>query len=424
MNDSNKQTGYTIIISGSEILSGKRQDRHIHYLTRSLLPLGLHCERCELIGDEKTHLENSVRRALSGNDLVIVTGGLGPTVDDITRETIAEAMEIPLAEHPDALKMLKDRFRSFGKSMTENNRRQTLVPVHGSFIPNPNGTAPGLIYDHNEKIAIALPGPPRELEPMVRESLIPFLQNRLRLHDQTTSVVLRFCGIGESNVDWAIRDIVKDVPGLNISLLHQIGIIELTLSLPSDSPEAKSTLDNLSQRIQEAMEPCCYSVRQETLEEVIGKSLRERNETLSIAESCTGGLLGAKIVSTPGASSYFKGGVISYSNEIKKKLVGVQQKTLDEHGAVSKETVCEMANGVRESFQSDWGVAITGIAGPEGGTPEKPVGQVWIAVSNKDGSVYPFKAQMPGNRDSIRERSCVYALDQLRRLLLNKTIYK
>jgi nicotinamide-nucleotide amidase len=274
------------------------------------------------------------------------------------------------------------------------------------------------VYDKGKKIVIALPGPPRELIPMVKTNLIPFLQGRLKLKRPASSRSFHFCCIGESNVDQIVREKLGGETDLTVSLLAQLGLVNLTLSLPDDNQESQERLSRYADTIRGELGTFLYSETDETLEQTVGELLKQRLDTLSVAESCTGGLLGEKITSVPGASIYFLGGVISYSNRAKETHLKVNTETLRIHGAVSRETACEMARGIQSTFQSRWGVAITGIAGPEGGTPEKPVGTVWIAVSDPNGKAFPFRIQFPGDRDAIRHRSCIFALDQLRRLLL------
>ncbi len=415
---------YIIIICGNEILQGRRQDRHIRFLARELSSIGLICDGCHIVGDSEEYLAKTIKNALDEVPLVIVTGGLGPTMDDITREAISKATNIPMTENHEALMMLEDRFRSLGRKMSENNRRQALVPANGTFFPNPYGTAPGLVYDYQNKFVLALPGPPRELEPMVKKSVVPFLQDQLNVHPCIAKKSLHFCCIGESNIDDIIRKKIGAVEDLEISSLSHLGTVQLTLSLPNDSRESINRLQEYSQLITDEIGDYVYSEKGETLEETVCALLRQKNMTLSVAESCTGGMLGEKITSVPGSSSLFLGGIISYSNEIKEKLLGVNHDTLSSFGAVSPETAREMAIGMIDTFKSDWSLSITGIAGPDGGTHEKPVGTVWIAIADSSRNVHSFKINAIGGRKSVRERSCIYALDQLRRNLLELPLHQ
>lgn len=414
---------YAIIICGNEILLGKRQDLHVSMITRALGPFGFSCIRSEVVGDHFQNMVDSLQRALREVNLIIVTGGLGPTVDDITRECISAAMEIEMYEDPDALEMIRERFRAFGREMRENNRRQAQVPKKGSFIYNFNGTAPGLVFDNEKQVVIALPGPPHELQPMLKNQVLPFLQSRMNVSNQRVTRQIFFCCIGESSVDEVIRKNQHLEPDMDISLLAHLGIVELTLSLKNMQGDTDDRLENFIQIVKRDVGECAFSDGSMTLEQRVGELLRERGQTLTVAESCTGGMLGARITKTPGSSSYFKGGVITYSNEIKESVIGVQSQTLREHGAVSRECAAEMAQGTCRLLRSDWGISITGVAGPGGGSEEKPVGTIWIAIASKDQKVFPFQINLPGDRDSIRSRTCVYALDQMRRILQGLPTY-
>jgi len=412
-----KNNQYVLLISGDEILGGRRQDAHIHFLTNALSPIGLQCRQCVLVNDKLEDLTEVIRFAFEKADLLIMTGGLGPTVDDLTREALSQAMDISMQLQPEVLDAIRERFRMMSKSMTDNNQRQAFVPVNGFYIPNPNGTAPGLVFDKNDKIAVALPGPPRELEPMVVNDVIPFLKKRLQIPSQTLSIQMHFSCIGESNVDQLLRDMTNGDHEIVISLLSRPALVDLKLAYPQDLPAFQQRLHHYVQAIRRDIGAFLYSEDGGELEEKTGALLAQRRETLCVAESCTGGLLGAQIVSVPGSSDYFLGGIIAYSNSAKQNLLGVRADTLQTYGAVSRETACAMALGAVQRFGADWSAAVTGVAGPTGGTPQKPVGTVWIAAANKNGAVYPFCAQFTPGRQTIRQRSAVYALDQLRRLL-------
>ncbi|MBN2327713.1 MAG: competence/damage-inducible protein A [Candidatus Omnitrophica bacterium] len=410
---------YTLIITGEEILSGKRIDRHIPFLNKTLYDLGLECLGCRVIGDSDSTLSELVKDALIKSDVVIVTGGLGPTLDDITREALSDATGIGMEENPQALKELQERFASMGRPMTDNNKRQALVPVQGRFFSNPNGTAPGLVFDLGNKLAVALPGPPRELEPMVLDAMAPFLMERFHLKKVFRSATLRFCCLGESNIDAVVREKLDAVPDLRVSSLSHLGTVELTLSLPDHGLEAEEALHRCVEVLRAEIGDYLYAEGQYTLEEIVGSLLKKKKETLAVAESCTGGLLGAAITSIPGSSDYFNGGVIAYTNTIKTECLDVDPDVITTHGAVSEECAAQMAAGACKSLNSDWGVAVTGIAGPGGGTGAKPVGTVCIAVASRKGAVEAKTWRFFGAREAIRRRSVVSALDQLRRILLN-----
>ncbi len=409
---------YFLVISGEELLEGKRQDAHIFSITNSLKKIGLFCRQCIVTGDRMKEVTEIISHAFEKVPVILMTGGLGPTVDDITREALSTAMNIELHEDPGALQMIEDRFKSMGRTMSENNKCQALVPVDGFFIKNPNGTAPGLVFDNGQKIAIALPGPPRELVPMIQNEVVPYLSKRFSGLKTHLSRMIRFCCLGESTIDSIVRKQTEHDDDISISSLSRIGLVDLTLSYPSDEPEYREQLERYVRHLRSKVGSYIFTEDEHELEDVVGSLLKDKNHTLAVAESCTGGLLGAQITAISGSSTYFAGGIIAYTNQIKEKLLNVGAKSIDTHGAVSKAVAVEMAHGIIKHFHSDWGISITGIAGPEGGTPNKPVGTVWICVSNKDGSSYPFKVQLPPGRSSVRQRSVIFALDQLRRLLV------
>lgn len=409
---------YTLIVTGDEILSGRRQDRHIPYLNSALAKLGMECRRCFIVGDNDRTLSSTTRDALQETPVVIVTGGLGPTLDDITREALSDATGISLLVDSNAMRELKEKFVAIGRPMTDNNKRQAQVPILGQYFSNPNGTAPGLVFDAGEKIAVALPGPPRELEPMVQDQLIPFLQKRFSLSQAFLNSKMRFCCQGESNIDAVVREKLGHIKELRVASLSSAGKVDLTLSLLDQGKKTKKLLAQCTKAIRDELGDSIYSYGDESLAETVGKLLREQKQRLAVAESCTGGLLASQITATPGASDYFLGGVVAYSNIIKVNILGIEPKLLEKKGAVSQECVEQMTEGVRKKFDSDWGIGITGIAGPGGGSEEKPVGTVFVAAGCGEKKTYPIALKLFGSRDAVRERSCVYALDQLRRLLL------
>lgn len=411
------QNQYSLIITGEEILLGKRQDKHFSYITRAMSAIGFECAQCVILGDQRDILTNVVKNHLRTLPVVIVTGGLGPTLDDITREALSDATGIPLEENPEALKHIKAIFRRFGRPMTDNNRRQALTPTQGTFLPNPFGTAPGLLFDLNTQLVFALPGPPRELEPMVENHMIPIVRSRFKTTDRVQQL-FNFCCLGESNIDLVVREKLAHYPGLLVSSISKPGGVELTLSFPSDTEPHRQALKECASILSQSLGDFIYTNRYESPQAFVGSLLKQRGETVAVAESCTGGMLGALFTETPGSSDYFVGGIISYTNDLKTSLLGVSKDTLTHYGAVSEATAKEMACGIVSTTNSDWGIAITGIAGPAGGTEEKPVGTVWVAVAGKHRQPVTHYIKAPGTRDSIRIRSCAYATDLLRRVLL------
>lgn len=406
-----------LVIIGDELLEGRRIDRHASFLTRTLGEWGLVCQRVVIIRDQHDVIVETVQRSMEEAELVIVTGGLGPTVDDITREAVAEATGISLAQSDDALAEIEARFRAMGRSMSPNNYRQAMAPTAGGYFSNPNGTAPGLYYQHDQGVVIALPGPPRELEPMIDDQVVPFLRKHYALGGERCTAVLSFACVGESTVDYTIHEMLGTVEDLKVSMLARPGVVNVTLALEGDEETMRPRLDQYVSRIQEKLGDYSFGGTDLTLEEAVGRLLVEQGQTVAVAESCTGGLLGASLTEAAGASAYFRGGVIAYDNTVKINALGVDAQDLEQAGAVSQAAASQMAQGVCRTLHSDWGISITGVAGPGGGTDEKPVGTVWIAVAQNDKAVYPFTMKFAGNRSMIRQRSCIYGLDQLRRLL-------
>lgn len=411
-----------LIIVGDEILDGRRIDKHTHFLSRALKPYGLNVLRTVIVRDRREALVGAVRDAHHDCDIVFVTGGLGPTVDDITRECIAEATGINMHESAEALAILQARFKAFNRPMTDNNRRQAMVPDRGLFFENANGTAPGLAYEADAALVIALPGPPRELEPMVTRQVIPYLKERYNLRAIYHTAALHFCCLGESTIDQTVREVIGEQADLKISLLARPGLCDLALTLAGEEEAVRPRLDEYIGLVREQLKPYVYTNGDAPLEAVVGELLRERGQTVALAESCTGGLIGAMLTEVPGSSAYVKGGIISYSNEVKQSHLSVDGAIVDEGGpgAVSEECVTQMAKGVCVALDSDWSIAVTGIAGPDGGSEEKPVGTVWIAVASREGQVWPFRVKLFGNRETIRIRSAIYGIDQLRRLVLGQ----
>lgn len=410
---------YIALIVGDELLEGKRVDRHAAYITRTLGEHGLGCQRVEILRDNRSALANAASKALSESSLVIVTGGLGPTVDDITREALSDATGIALRENADALAMIEARFRAFNRPMSSNNRAQAMVPERGGFFFNDHGTAPGLYFESDSGLLLALPGPPRELEPMFADRVLPFLRERNRLMQRRRYArALHFAGIGESNIDQIAREELAEQEDIGVSLLARLGLVDLTLIQLNDEPASARRLDDAFERIRQRMSDFIYAEDDASLEAVVGRALTERGQTLAVAESCTGGLLGAMLTEVAGASEFFLGGVIAYHNRVKENALGVQRETLAEGGAVSLSVAEEMALGAARVLGADWGVAITGVAGPSGGTEEKPAGTVCVAVAQTGKPARAIRVNFAGNRAAIRQRAAIQALDHLRRCIL------
>jgi nicotinamide-nucleotide amidase len=420
---STRETIHLILI-GDELLSGQRRDLHLQKIAADLTARGARIETCEMIRDEEGAVEQCVVRYLTPGATIITTGGLGPTLDDLTREGISRATGVGLNEDPALWENLKERYQRMGRRLSESNRSQALIPNSGTFFPNAQGTAPGLVFAPPTvpgARVIALPGPPRELNPMWENQALPWLAAQCRWPLPPHSILMRFAQIGESNIDEAMRPILQSYPQVELSSLIRIGRVDVTLRLPADYPNGKAILGEIADRTGAQFKEYLYHRTERfgvepqsplDLEQVVLDLLRQRKETLALAESCTGGLLSSWITDYPGSSEVFLGGVVSYHNDLKAHLLQVPQVVLNTDGAVSESCVRAMAEGVRKTTHADWGIAISGVAGPGGGTPEKPVGLVYLAIAGA-ASTEAIRSELPGNRDAVRERAAVTALRQL-----------
>jgi nicotinamide-nucleotide amidase len=406
-----------IIAIGSELLAPDRTDTNSLWLTEKLNRLGIEVKLKTIVGDDDARLEEAIKDAARRSKVIITTGGLGPTEDDITRKITARALGRRLLLDETVLAEIRQRFQSFGASMPERNSRQAMVIEDAEVLPNPNGTAPGMFIDHHGTAIVLLPGPPREMRPMFEDHVAERLTARaggLRVVRR----LLRVAGIGESAVDEKIAPIYTQYDNPVTTILFNQSEIEIHLCARGRTEkEAIELLDRLSAQLEERLGNAVFSFAGETMEQVVGLKLALGGYTLSVAESCTGGLLAQRITEVPGSSKYFIEGVVAYSNEAKTRSLGVEPMLLLEHGAVSAPVAEAMAEGIRKRAETDFGLSITGIAGPGGGTDEKPVGTVFIALANEIKTEHR-KLNLPGDRQLIRWRSSQAALDLLRRRLL------
>ncbi len=408
-----------IVAIGSELLTPTKTDTNSLWLTELLNEIGIEVKLKTIVGDDEMRLEETLRDALDRSDIVITTGGLGPTEDDITRRVTARALELKLEFREDLLEDLRERFRSFGYEMPEKNRQQAFVIEGAEVLPNPNGSAAGMMAEKGGKILAVLPGPPRESRPMFVNHVLP----RLRESAGTISVRRRsimVSGLGESKLDELIAPIYTQYSNPVTATLFSRTEVEVQLTATAPTSEKADALNaELTEQISEKLGIAVFSTNGETMEEVVGRLLKERGETLATAESCTGGLVGERITEIPGASEYFLEGVITYSNEAKTRLLGVPADLISANGAVSAQVAEAMARGARERAETDYAVSITGIAGPEGGTGEKPVGTVFVGYAGPDETM-SMRFNLPGDRHLIRWRASQAALDLLRRQILKR----
>jgi len=411
-----KDSKIEILIVGSELLTPYFQETNSQYLTQRLNDLGMDVSFKTVVGDDKEDLLNAMKEAISRAQLIITTGGLGPTRDDRTREVLAETLERKLLFQEHILKKIRDRFRRRGFSMPAVNRKQAYIIEGAEVLENKNGTAPGLWLETEKKIIVLLPGPPHELRPMFEDSVLPRLQKFSRLH--VFRKVIKTASLTESQTESLISDLYPENSSLNISTLAYPGQIEIHLAARSEKSlaQAKSQVIKLEKKISEKLKDNVFSVNGEELEEVVGKLLRSQKKTLAVSESCTGGLLSNRITNVPGSSDYFLQGIVVYSNQAKINAIGVKPSILKKQGAVSPESALAMARGIREKTKSDYGLGITGIAGPSGGSVQKPVGLVFIALAWEKGTEVSENMFL-GNREKIKFQSSQKALDMLRRHL-------
>lgn len=403
-----------IIAVGSELLTPQRVDTNSLFLTEKLNALGIEVRFKTVVGDDRERLADVFRTALGRSQLIILSGGLGPTEDDVNRDVVAEVLERPLHEVTEIRRQIEKRFLRLGRQMSDNNLRQALVPEGAEWIENKNGTAPGLWIEHGGILIVLLPGPPWELEAMFESACVPRLASRSG-GERIRTRLIKVVGLPESEVDQRIAPLYREYRNPSTTILASLGSIEIHLrARAASAEEAEALLAPLADKIEVALGEHVYSTQGETLEEIVGMYLTMKQKTVAAAESCTGGLLAERLTRTPGSSNFFLGGAVCYSNDLKTKLAGVPDILMAEHGAVSKSVAQAMAEGIRRRSGASLGVGITGVAGPGGGSPEKPVGLVFIALADERGTqVREFR--FPGNRERIRLWASTAALEIIRR---------
>jgi nicotinamide-nucleotide amidase len=410
-----------IIAIGSELLTPFRQDTNSLYLTEKLNELGVEVIFKTIVGDNGEHLAASARLALSRADIILFSGGLGPTEDDLTRESVAAALGLSIRRDSDILAHLEKRFAERGYTLTKNNFKQADVIVGATALTNPQGTAPGQWisgkYEGRERIVILLPGPPHEMKAVFEQHCVERLRAKLPKRVIVTRV-LKITGIGESACDARVAPIYKRFIDVETTILAGAG--EIQLHLKTHAPflhSAQVTLDELVGEIEEELGDLVFSDNGDSLEQIVGYYLQMRNATLATAESCTGGLVAERITSVSGSSRYFLGGAVVYSNELKTAFADVPAELIEKHGAVSSEVAIALAEGIRKRCASTLGLGITGVAGPTGGTVEKPVGLVFHALASEQGTEV-IERKFPGDRERVRRFASQTALDMVRRKVM------
>jgi nicotinamide-nucleotide amidase len=406
-----------IIAVGSELLTPDRVDTNSLFLTARLNQLGIEVTRKTVVGDDLAPLRNAFDEAAQRVELIVASGGLGPTEDDRTRDAVADLLGRKLAQDPTVMGMIEARFRRIARPMSTVNARQAMVPEGATVLPNDRGTAPGLWLESNGHIFILLPGPPHELKAMVAAQVEPRLA-RLSAGVRLVARELRVAGMGESDVDQRIAPIYTRHSDVQTTILTAPGEIQIHLRMwTSDPPAAERLLQDIQESIVLALGETVFTTAGESMEEVVARELTLRHATIATAESCTGGLLAERLTRISGSSAYFLGGVVSYSNSLKSAWVDVPAEIIESRGAVSAEVAVALADGIRRRTGATLGVGITGVAGPTGGSPEKPVGTVHVAIADASGSK-ERGVLYPGERDRIRWQASQTALDLVRRYFL------
>jgi len=406
-----------IIATGTELLSGGVIDTNSLYLSEELMLIGLETAFKTVVGDDEQDMEEVLRRAFGRAAVVIVTGGIGPTEDDITRKVIAKIVKKRLVLNEDALKSIRGRLAGRGKEFATSNDRQALIPTGARLLQNPIGIAPGFFIDEEGLFIAVLPGVPKEMQAMFSEGLRPALEERFGGRTFIRRRILRTCGLSESAVNQAIQNILKrDVPAVGLTA-KETGVDIRIIASGSTAEQAQTQVDRIDAGIREKLGDAVYGVDEQELEEVLGALLKQRRLKLAVAESCTGGLIGGRITSIAGSSDYFERGVVVYSNLAKTEMLGVPLDLIEKHGAVSDKVAEAMAGGIRQAARTDLGLAVTGIAGPGGGTQQKPVGLVYTALASGHG-VKITEHRFLGTREQVRIKASQMALDMVRRYLI------
>ena len=410
-----------LIMVGTELLLGEVIDTNSAYLAQRLAELGVDLYYVSRVGDNRRRIAQLVNQAHQRADLIIISGGLGPTADDLTKEAVADAFGLELVLCGEALAEIEEHFRRLNRTMSENNKRQAYLPAGGKALSNPKGTAPGVLLELPDgKAVIMLPGVPVELKAIMEDSVIPYIQQKLGDENRAViySKILRFYGLGESAIDNIVQDIIAAQTNPTIAPYAGSGEVRLRITAKAaNESEALRLIEPVERKLLDRLGPYFYGYGDEGLEVVAARLLLSRKKTVAVAESCTGGLISHKLTNVPGSSGYYMQGAVTYSNAAKTAVLGVDSRLLEQFGAVSRQVAKAMAEGVRQWAGTDIGLAVTGIAGPGGGSAAKPVGLVYFGIGYPGGAK-AFRRQFAGDRLQVKERAALAALDILRRYLL------
>lgn len=409
-----------IITIGDEILIGQIIDTNSAWMAQQLNANGAQVVRIESIGDEYEEIQQTLDRSIANADVVLITGGLGPTKDDITKKALADYFNTEMEFHPESFERIVKIFERWGRTTTEAHRQQCYMPKNAELLFNKMGSAPGMWFEHKNTVIISMPGVPYEMKYIMKYGVIPRLKERFPMQGILHRTI-RTVGEGESRIAERIEDIESALPQhVKLAFLPSLGTVRLRLTAKGKTEEELAAdIQHYSQQIEERIPELIYGHDSQKLEEAVGQILKARGLNLATAESCTGGHIGHKITSVPGSSAYFIGGFVAYSNNVKVQQLGVQEHTLKQYGAVSEQTVIEMVKGTNKVLGSDIAVAISGVAGPGGGTKEKPVGTVWIAVGNQK-KIVTKKLSIGKDRIKNIEYSSVQALNMIRQFAVEQ----
>lgn len=404
-----------IISVGTEILLGSLVDTNAAFIAEKMASLGISISRISAVGDNWQDIYQALEESLGRVDLIVVSGGLGPTEDDITKEVLSRLMGDNLVLDEAALAEIRRRLR--GHRIPEKAiQNQAMIPASAKRIPNPVGTAPGIILEKDHKTIILLPGVPREMKRMMEKELYPYLLSRLGTKELISSRILKVWGMGESQVNQKIADIMLRQSNPRVGLLAKRGEVHISITGKFPPELVGEKIKTVEDKIRERLGSSIWGVDEETLEGVVSRLLKKRDLRIAVAESCTGGLVSHRLTNIPGSSDYFSYGIIGYSNQAKSTFLGVPPSLVKKKGAVSSQVAKKMAQGVRKAERTDFGLGITGIAGPSGGSRNKPVGLVYIALSSSEGEICE-RFVFPGGREDIKWKASQGALDMLRRYL-------
>lgn len=406
----------SVLHLGDELLLGLRANTHLQYLGRKFSAYGLTLANDMVIRDNREEIIEAMETLWRQSDLVITTGGLGPTVDDITRDAIADFLGVELEFSETILQTIEQRFSSMGREMKENNRRQCFQLKGSEVMDNPNGTAPGLFLGKDGKYLAMLPGPPRELKPMVENELIPRLIKRELINAQKPYIQIRTCGVGESALEDKLEPILKAADDVQVAFCVHSGVVDVRFSAIKNGQNGLNPAKGCAEAARELLGEDFVGYGEFNTAKSIISDLAIHGQRLTLAESCTGGMIAAALTDVPGASEVISGGIVAYSEEAKMQQLGIPEDLIMQHGAVSAEIAVAMATAAAESFSSEYGLSTTGFAGPTGGDAEDPVGTVYIGYHSPSGA-WSKRIFIKGNRELVRQRATVYALDLMRRKL-------